>query len=1195
MKKAICLGLCFPLVFFSVEAQVNPQNGAAEINIPLYSYKDAANRLELDASLVYVDGNGLKVSEMASAVGTGWALNCGGLIQRIQHGEPDDQKMNNPPPFVLPPPADQNIENPQYASSYYPDGYLYTTYSPSDMINNQGAYSPYEVNFSSGVHGYKEPPEILADRDQDVFQFSFNGRTGQFVIGKNMQVVTLNDSKLQISFQTTDMSASNIRTRISQFTITDESGIQYVFKDMELGYVSSYTDFRQTPTDNADIGSLLQLGFSMTGAQGSNNGGWVNFLLGTANGQLVGNKWYLSQIINPLTGKQITLNYDTYEEDKNTDKMISSGTVSGGGLGNAMVVWNRYKVRGKRLSSVILSNNERLDFSYPTPRIDLPNQSALSQLTVSYKGNTVYSWNFGYGYMVGIDGAIQSPTYPYTTQEKQWSRLCLLTLQKTGQNNISESPYKFAYNMGGDNNTYIDVIPPMFSIYQDHYGYYNAGQFITNASQDTYGSIYSISSLNTWIRNGLGVYKNVQSTIAKNGVIKSVTYPMGGVLTYSYENNVGASGILGGVRVNSTTNYDGISHNNDIIKQYKYLNADEKTSSGWGNESFTYSTPGSVTAFGCAPKQTPAGIIKEVAASYVEKSIGGIGLSQNPVSMGAAVGLEMLAEYLPGVAEAVEIAYAIYELLGGTSNPPTTTTSFTNYQSLSTNINNRLPWGYARTEEISILGSGNIGEIVYEYTSPADHAFEVGSVSVAYSNIPRYAYWVYGLPKTVTVYDQSMTHLVKQTVNHYQPPVVNQLTDPNFMSTSWSTTGSEYGCTIRVPETSSSFIQQEPRPYYPYYGHMVLLSTDETVYNSAQPQQSTTTTTNFEYDANYQLKHKYTNNSKGEKVETFYYHPYDYPQATGGIATMNLSASNILSPVISTETYINKSDGNQYMIGASATDYRPTFNGDIKPAFTYTFQNPLPVVSTALQPFNTASVLRDPNYYQQVSMFGYDNFGNVAQTITGSNRIQSSIFDYLGQLQVAEVDNASYNDIWYTSFEADGGKPGSSMNTAAIVSSDARTGNQCFNLSHPSNAGANGYFSFAGLNNTLNYIVSFWSKNGSACVTGSQNGTAIFNSCQGSSGWKQGETANGWTYYEVQVNNVDKISASGTGLIDEFRIYPVGAKMRTTTYAPLIGKTSECGVDGKVTYYQYDNMNRLRYVKDDQGNIIRMYDYNYKQ
>jgi hypothetical protein len=1165
-------------------AQVNPQNGAAQFSIPLYTNTDQGNRLSLSASLNYVDGSGLPVSEMASSVGTGWQLDCGGVIQRIQHGEPDDQKMDNPPDFIT--------STAQYELSYYPNGYLYTTYLPTDQINNGGAYMPYESSLYSATAAvnYKQPPQYLADRDQDVFAFTFNGRSGQFVIGKNGQVVTLVDSKLKVSFQTADMTGQNIRTTINQFTITDEAGIQYIYKDMELGYVCDYTDLRVVNSLNENIYNILPANISLM-YKLANNGTGMNVVLGVPDGWFVVNKWYLSAIVNPFTTKQITFQYTMYEEDVNTDQSISAAYPNNNlsvAL-NATIFWNKYKVKALRLSGVTLSNAEQLNFIYAsTPRVDLPHQNTLNQLQVSYKGNIVYSWQFNYGYMVGIDYAVKVPTDSYTSAETDWSRLCLLSVQKVGLLGISQPPYRFSYNLGSSAHPF-NLVPPMFSIFKGTGGYYNAIRYLTGPSQEGFmDNYYAPADVNGWIKNSPTTNFLEITGQAQYGILQSVTYPYGGSLSYTYSDNDvivnGADFAIGGVRVQQTTAYDGVSHTNDVIKQYNYVNSDESTSSGWGGETFSFASTGTSVASGCTSAEAPAGFATQFAKSYVQDQF----ISGAIINVGEEA---VVSEVCDALGQFV-VAYMVSAIISSTQSPPTTTTPYTIHVAQAYSSNNPLPWGYARTEVVTLNGSTTAGKVVYTFSNPnnsADVPFQVPNLAVNYSNRPRCAPWAYGLPETITLYDNN-GKLVKQTVNHYLFPITT-LTNSNFASSSWTTTGGEYGCGVTNTDVTTSYISQDA-PYYPITGHVALDHTDEIVYNA--PQQSTTTTTTFGYDPNYQLNSKTTTNSKGEAIALHYYHPYDYSGATSGVALMNQSSSNIFSPVISTESYITKSDGTTYLTGASATDYQVAADGDPKPSVTYSFQNPVPVSTTTLHAFNPSSVQRDPNYYNQVESYGYDLNGNAVQAITGRNRITSGLYDYSGQLQVATVGNASYNDIGHTSFEAEGSKSGAKVNAAAIVSSDARTGNNSFNLSDPSNS-SNGYFSFSGFNSTLSYIVSFWSKSGSACLTGSRSGSTVFSSCQGASGWKQGETVNGWTYYEVQINNMDAVSASGTGLLDEFRIYPIGAQMKTATYSPLVGKTSECGFDGKVIYYQYDELGRVRYILDDQKNIVRLYDYNYKQ
>ncbi|WP_316812834.1 hypothetical protein [Pedobacter heparinus] len=54
------------------------------------------------------------------------------------------------------------------------------------------------------------------------------------------------------------------------------------------------------------------------------------------------------------------------------------------------------------------------------------------------------------------------------------------------------------------------------------------------------------------------------------------------------------------------------------------------------------------------------------------------------------------------------------------------------------------------------------------------------------------------------------------------------------------------------------------------------------------------------------------------------------------------------------------------------------------------------------------------------------------------------------------------------------------------------------------------------------------------------------------------------------------------------------AQITTYIYNPLVGLTSQTDAKGMTAYYEYDTFQRLKYIKDQDGNILKSYDYHYK-
>ncbi|WP_276504888.1 DUF5977 domain-containing protein [Terrimonas pollutisoli] len=54
------------------------------------------------------------------------------------------------------------------------------------------------------------------------------------------------------------------------------------------------------------------------------------------------------------------------------------------------------------------------------------------------------------------------------------------------------------------------------------------------------------------------------------------------------------------------------------------------------------------------------------------------------------------------------------------------------------------------------------------------------------------------------------------------------------------------------------------------------------------------------------------------------------------------------------------------------------------------------------------------------------------------------------------------------------------------------------------------------------------------------------------------------------------------------------AQVTTYTYRPLVGMTSQTDVNGRTTYFVYDAFNRLAFIKDKDGNVVKKFCYNYQ-
>jgi YD repeat-containing protein len=293
-----------------------------------------------------------------------------------------------------------------------------------------------------------------------------------------------------------------------------------------------------------------------------------------------------------------------------------------------------------------------------------------------------------------------------------------------------------------------------------------------------------------------------------------------------------------------------------------------------------------------------------------------------------------------------------------------------------------------------------------------------------------------------------------------------------------------------------------------------------------------------------------TISSRGDSIKLVNKYPSDYP-AQGPYDLM--VQKNILTPIVEQSEYSNNN-----FLKSTKTNYYNWGNGLIAPQ-------------------TVESKKLTNNIETRMRFHAYDSKGNVLSVSKENDLKTSYIWGYNNSYPIAEVANADTSTIAYTSFEADG-KGKWNYTTTPVIDSIAVTGKYIYTLNGSNN------ITRPGLTTSLTYIVSYWTRNSSAySITGTISGYPI-----------QGRTApGGWHYFSHKITGQSSVVITGNGTIDELRLYPENAQMNTVTYYPNIGISSQCDVNNRITYYEYDTFGRLILIRDQNKNIVKQICYNY--
>lgn len=1116
--------LCFllGLMAFRANAQVNLSTGSAEVALPIFNYSDG-NRLATSLSLNYESGSGIRVNQLAGDVGLGWVLNGGGSITRVVRDQPDDQMGGT------------------YGGVLYAMGNLYRpTRETSPRLPEGVGFVPM---YAVPVKNFRYSANAIADRQQDEFVFQFNNRSGTFVIGGYGNFFVLDDSKLKIERVEEDMTGQNILTRISKFVITDESGIKYIFSNKETSKILTY----QTGTRKRAGVSYVYDGIRYLSAQAFIESNYS-----------VVTKWHLTEIVDPLTGKSIKFSYDNYNVRYLDEIHATSSTVlSGTGTGEETITRADSWIIGTacRLTQVQLPNDTKVNLSYATKeRADLPGSVPLSRIAVLKNGEENTGFTFEYKYFSKTN--IRDYNYVFPTAELPNVRLMLEKVQRFGRGGAVEKPYIFSYF--NDNNG----LPGRCDGTRDHWGYFN-GNYLLPWNWENPVDDDKISNLLTYYTAWRRA-PSVSPAVVRLGALKSIAYPDGGTMEYTYELNDAQSGAsrqyTGGVRVAKTTWFDGLSANPNVVREYKYTNADG-FSSRWGYEVPEYEyTVSSFTAIPTKGTYSAANLAVDI-----------VNTRMNAVNSAARQLFPSQEAKKASVNSQITmgVIVAVVTFLYNNFVAPDRYEERSEYKivsSLRGQRLNALPARYARVTVYNGTEADNKGKEVYEFTTDKD--FPLQYPQEPYTVRKRYLPSLYGLLKRKRTYTKS-GELVTDEYNKYS-------TNVRELSAGYENYSVDFDLRLTLSCQGSLYNSFENyrggiiTEYYPLAGRSQL---EYTIRKDHRDNANFMEyRTDYVYDSRLNLKKVIATNSLGEKIEERIYYPYDYTM-TGVLKTMN--DNGILSVPISSETW-KLSNGGEKMLAARVVKMTAVNTGEIKPEETYILKSRFAVPKETIGEFNPASLLRNASFFTVSDKKVYNSRGELVQSIV-NDQSEANIYDDAGEMAIAKVLNAGATDIAFSSFEKNAAgnwiltPPGTQAPQEVI---EAVSGARCLNLSLVTK------IEKTGLDAGKKYILSYWKQGGNVSVSAAalENETAVV-------------TRGGWTLVTVVVSKSASVTITGSTRIDELRLMPADAIMVTQTFNELNKVSTITDAQNKATYTEYDGLGRMICVRDCDRNIVQTYSY----
>ncbi|WP_226390535.1 hypothetical protein [Penaeicola halotolerans] len=1109
---------------------VSNYSGKPNISIPLGQITH--RDLTVPISLSY-DASGIKVTSVSGWVGTNWSLLSGGVINRVMRKLPDE----------------------------HIDGYF-----------NQGISIPQVLDPFSYNNLLDEIEEGLVDKEADIFIFNFPEGQGKFFYNELGDVVIVPQQSFKIEGKpgVTDW-----------FKITAPSGTVYTFNDLEQTTIPS-------------SGNKPSLTFTSS--------------------------WYLSEIFSPrYPDHKITFVYsDQMEYDAYKIKTENRSTSP---LSNQIETYTSPY-------DIILSYNSKVlrEINSPTSKVvfnlsenfrqDLPSSKFLQNISFYAKDLYDMSFELKQGFDFHFDYYQGS------------GKLRLLSIQPLQNNAEISPPYIFDYQQG--------ITPATNSLSRDFWEYYNGADNTSLLNTSTMFLAYSINGGQIidlkYRANGGDRSPNADYT--KIGTLNKITYPTGGSTVFEFENNYLSKsnyhrlfdgllftdfdycGNFPSIKFELTHDY--VEENFGNFELIDQVNVSEAFGSSEG-EFFTLDS----LNFSLDNDQTikleiiinNSGISQNInpnnfPAVILEKKENNI---YNVINTFSEVGSSQEFLYLQSGEYQLKTR-AIYSDNNFSDYARGRVTYFTQGDSLP----DRILGPGLRVKSITHLDSDldTLKTLRYNYLD------SLGKESGVLYDLPIFNHIFYANDNLPYVFQSSKNNFV-----HFGSPIgYSNVTIFNSDSTSNGYVSYKYE-TVPPNELLLDQDISDPRnyPFVPSYysfwesGNLLetafyktsgtnftLLNKENYLYEESFnsfpfsfvvagfQKQSDNSVYNCYLDKTYILKSGW--NRLLSKVTTEYHSDGQLvleEQFTYEDEPVNFLPRKIVSSL--------SNDQDLILINKYSIDLEDTTLDSLKSSFminqmveSYEFKSSVSgysLIRSSYKEFDNLNLsksweLNEPNdnSYQLLDNLDrgdlsfYDDYfitygvDAIPINIDSKGNESSYSWDQTGNYLLAKlVNHDKALSFAITSFETQD-KGSWSYTGSSIESESSKTGRRVYDLS-------SGAISKSGLASAT-YELSFWAK----AASGSQPWTFM--------GQTESLTTE-WQLIRRQVTGAS-ITISGSNiLVDEVRLHPVGSQMSTYTYDPLVGVTSMTDANHVTVYYEYDYAQRLKCIKDEKGNILQQFEYNY--